>query len=341
MICCLARGRVLFTCLFLIIFFAFKAHGRSHLHIVGSSAVYPFITGAAELFSVESPFHPPIIESTGTGGGIKIFCNGIGEKYPDIVATSRLMSKDELNYCHQNGAHNILKVTLGYDGIVIAKATPHGIKSLSLETLFQALSKFLMKDQKKVKNPYFQWNEIVASLPKQKIKIFGPPSTSGTKQTFLQLVLTSSHHQSTHPPHPELRSDHVYIETAEQETITARKLPLEKGALAIFTFGFLTKNRQQIFPIKIDGYLPSYESIASGQYPLSRPLYLYIKGERFLMNADLKEFIIFLLRDDISGEKGYLRNYGFIPLSKQLKEEQITMLKTYEALHSNLSESSS
>lgn len=301
---------------------------RSYIHIVGSSTIYPMITAAAEIYSTETHHVAPIIESTGTGGGIKVFCNGIGDAYPDLVVTSRPMSLEEIKFCKLNGIQKLERFVIGYDGIVIAQSTPHQIKNINISDLFDALEKHREVDQKKVKNPISYWNEIDPAYRHQKIKILGPPSTSGTKQTFLQLVFNSQLIQEKHYPYtPELRDDLTYIDTAEQETVTATKLHLEQDAIAIFSYGFLIKNRDKIHAIPVNHILPTFETITDGTYPLSRSLYIYVKGENLKTTTDLSDFMRFFFSETISGLRGYLKNYGLIPLpSVKFLEEREKLL---------------
>jgi len=316
----------LITLLFTIVFLHTNIHAdRPYIHIVGSSTIYPMITSAAEIYSIETHHIAPVIESTGTGGGIKVFCNGIGDAYPDLVVTSRPMSQEEIKFCAHNGVQKLERFVLGYDGIVIAQSTPNQIKNINMTDLFDALEKYREVDQQKIKNPTHYWNEISPKYHAQKIKILGPPSTSGTKQTFLQLVFSNALiEEKKYPYTPELRDDLTYIDTAEQETVTATKLHLEEDAIAIFSYGFLIKNRDKIHAISVNHVLPTFETITDGSYPLSRSLYIYVKGENFKTTPDLVDFLEFFFSEGISGLKGYLKNYGLIPLpsSKFHKERQ-------------------
>jgi phosphate transport system substrate-binding protein len=325
-----ARGLSLYFIYWLILLgwaSCFKSYAdRSYIHVVGSASAYPFIASVAEIFSTEDHFKAPIIESTGSGGGIKVFCNGSGTEYPDMVTTSRPMTKQEILFCSQNGVQDFLQLTIGYDGIVLARSSAKGIRNLTIDELFDALAYFVIQEGVKIPNPHQTWADVSKDLPAQIIKILGPPSTSGTKQTFLQLILEHPQFQIEKPRvlPSEIRDDHAYIETAEQESIILKKLQLEKEALAIFSFGFLTQNRDDIHPLKINGIYPTFNTITSGLYPLSKPLYIYIKKQSLEGVPGLKEFITLLLSDDISGPDGYLKNFGFIslPFSLRVLEKQ-------------------
>lgn len=303
---------------------------RSYIHIVGSSTIYPIITAAAEVYGTETSHSTPIIESTGTGGGIKVFCNGVGDAYPDLVVTSRLMSDEEIQFCKSNGVHKLERLVLGYDGIIIAQSVPKRIKNLDMVDLFDALKKYTASQGKKIKNPLKNWHEVNPLYPPQKIKILGPPSTSGTKQTFLQLIFSQSLIDSKNYPYmAELRDDLTYIDTAEQETVTATKLHLEEDAIAIFSYGFLIKNRDKIHAIPINHILPTFETITDGTYPLARSLYLYVKGENLRSTEGLKEFLQFFFSEPISGLKGYLKNYGLIPLPSRKFSVELEKLLSF------------
>lgn len=301
---------------------------RKYIHIVGSSTIYPIITAAGEIFGTETPHRTPVIESTGTGGGVKVFCNGAGDSYPDLVVTSRPMSAEEIKYCVSNGVRKLVRFVIGYDGIVIAETDSKRVHNLQMADLFDALKKFTDKEGKKIKNPLHDWSQINANYNPQKIKILGPPSTSGTKQTFLQLIFNPKIiKEKSYAYPPELRDDLTYIDTAEQETVTATKLHLEEDAIGIFSYGFLIKNRDKIHAIPINHVLPRFETITDGSYPLSRSLYIYVKGENLHTTEALDIFLKFFFSDPISGLKGYLKNYGLIPLpTSQFQEETYKLL---------------
>ena len=283
------------------------------IRVAGSTSMYPLMTAVAERYAYETDKPSPIIEATGTGGGIKVFCNGIGKRFPDIVAASRPMSVVEREFCATNGIHDILEIHLGFDGIVLAqslKGRPFSIKQADLKT---ALGKGSIEQPAPQK-----WSDVQSNLPQAYIKIFGPPSTSGTKEA-LETLLAADDKTFT------LRDDGHYVDASDQESVIAQKLLIEHKTIGVFSYGFYEKNLDHLRALRINGYRPTYKNIISGQYPLSRPLYIYIKicpAERYGM---LKSFLMALLDPATSGTDGYLRSYGFIA-HPRTKHQQIVKL---------------
>ncbi|MFT5162767.1 MAG: phosphate transport system substrate-binding protein [Alteromonadaceae bacterium] len=310
---------------------------RDTISVVGSSTVYPFSTVVAERFGKLTKFRTPKIESTGTGGGIKLFCAGEGINTPDMSNASRRMKKSEYQMCHKNGVTSITEVLIGYDGIVIANAKTANQLDLTRKDLFLALAKevpALDGSAKLIANPYQTWQEINSTLPNIKIEVLGPPPTSGTRDAFSELVLEGGCKQFAWIKAIKktdkkkfktichsVREDHKYIEAGENDNLIVQKLTANPKALGIFGFSFLDQNSDKIQGSKIDGIVPEFESIADGRYAVSRPLYFYVKNSHAKTVPGVVEFLAEFTSESAMGEEGYLTDKGLIPLTmKKLQQ---------------------
>lgn len=305
------------------------ALAESSIRAVGSSTVYPFITVVAEEFGRNTNFKTPIIESTGTGGGFKLFCAGVGGNYPDISNASRAIKTSEKDLCKNNGISNIKEIKIGYDGIVLANKADANQLDITREQLFNALARKVVKEGKLVDNPYIMWSDIDAALPAKKIEVYGPPPTSGTRDAFVELVLEKvctqiPEFKAAYNDKNELkkachlvREDGVYIDTGENDNLIVQKLINNENAYGIFGYSFLEENEGNVQGSKIEGAVPTFESIASGSYTISRPLFVYVKGEHINTKASLKAFVEELVDDRTIGEEGYLTQKGLIPLQPE------------------------
>ncbi len=320
-------------------FDAFKAQKRNYIQIVGSSTVYPFAAVVAETFGRDTEFKTPIVESTGTGGGFKLFCSGVGYGYPDLANASRKIEISELEKCRENGVQNVLEIKIGYDGIVLANATS-GIKySLTKKQVFLALADKVPAKNKVelVANSYEKWSDIDPKLPQIEIAVYGPPTTSGTRDAFVELVMEEvckdmPEFIATFPDAKVrkkkchmIRSDGRFIEAGENDNLIVQKLKHDSRALGIFGFSFLEENHSVIQPATINGVVPSFNSIVSGAYPVSRPLFIYAKKEHFPLVLGMKEFVQEIISKNTVGNDGYLLQKGLIPLTdlelKKVRDE--------------------
>ena len=319
-----------------------SAQARDQIRIVGSSTVYPFSTAVAEQFGRTRGFKTPVVESTGTGGGIKLFCAGTGDQTPDIANASRRMKDSELAACKAAGVGEIVEVKIGYDGIVIAtskKARPVPLKS---EQLFLALAKQVPVGGKLVANPYKKWSDIDKALPDVRIEVLGPPPTSGTRDAFVELAMESG--AKKFPLLAELkakdeerfkavahavREDGAYIEAGENDNLIVQKLVANPNAFGIFGYSFLEENEDKVRGETIDGIAPAFDSISDGRYGISRALYFYVKKAHVGRVPGLKEFIAAFLSDAAASEDGYLADKGLIPLHPQ---ELVAVRKSANAL---------
>ncbi len=316
-----------------------QASGRDYISVVGSSTVYPFSTVVAERFGKSTSFKTPKIESTGTGGGMKLFCKGSGVDTPDITNASRRIKDSELKMCHENGVTGVVEVLIGYDGIVVAnEINSHDFK-LSLQDLFLALAKEIptAKEGELVANPYTMWNEINPELPAVKIEVLGPPPTSGTRDAFVELAMeggckkypwikdTKSSDKSKYKSicH-SIREDGAYVEAGENDNLIIQKLQKNPDALGIFGFSFLDQNADLVKGSVVDAASPEFETIATGEYPISRPLYFYVKQAHVSEIPGMNEFLNEFISEKAMGQEGYLTDKGLIPLD----EEKYMKVKT-------------
>jgi len=306
---------------------------RDTITAVGSSTVYPFSTVVAERFGKSTPFNTPKIESTGTGGGMKLFCASNALNTPDLSNASRRMKKSEFEMCVKNGVTSITEVLLGYDGIVVANANTVAPMQVTRQELFLALAKQVpAKDGSEtlVANPYVLWSDINPSLPANKIEVLGPPPTSGTRDAFAELVLEggckkypwikaikkqnkSKYKEICH----SVREDHAYIEAGENDNLIVQKLTANTKAFGIFGFSFLDQNIDKLQGSIIDGQKPTFDAIADGSYPVSRPLYFYVKNAHVNKVPGILEFLAEFTSEEAMGEEGYLTDKGLIPLGEE------------------------
>jgi phosphate transport system substrate-binding protein len=306
------------------------APGRDYISIVGSSTVYPFATTVAEQFGRATRFKTPKIESTGSGGGMKLFCAGSAINTPDITNASRRIKYSEYVKCLNNGVTKITEVKIGYDGIVLANAKSAPRMHLSKKDIFLALAKEVPAPsgaEKLVPNPYQTWQEVNPSLPATRIEVLGPPPTSGTRDAFVELAMEGGCKKIgwikaikkqdagkfkviCHT----VREDGAYIEAGENDNLIVQKLEANPKALGIFGFSYLDQNGDRIQGSLVDGEEPTFENIAAGKYPVSRPLYLYIKNAHVGVVPGMAEYIAEFTSDKAWGPEGYLTDKGLIPM---------------------------
>lgn len=293
------------------------AAARDQIRIVGSSTVFPFTTAVAERLGQGGQFPAPVVESTGTGGGIKLFCEGAGENTPDFANASRPIKPAELETCTKNGVTPV-EIKVGFDGIVLAGSKSGVAYDLTKEEIVKALAKTVVVDGKVVPNPYQSWSEIDASLPNEKIEVLGPPPTSGTRDAFVELVMLAACpaeiKEADEKACAQLREDGAYVEAGENDNLIVQKIEANAGALGIFGYSFLDQNADKLQGHKIDGVEPSFENIADGKYGISRSLFIYAKKEHAGVIPGMAEFIAEYTSDAAWGPEGYLADKGLIPL---------------------------
>ena len=324
-LCASAYGCAMRIVFFLLVsFFSVTAQARDQIRVVGSSTVFPFVAAAAEQFGRAGKFRTPIVESTGTGGGIAMFCSGLGEKYPDMVNASRPIKSGEVEQCEKNGITRIVELKLGYDGIAIANARNSPVFKLSRESLFLALARQVPVNGKLVPNPYTRWNEIDDTLPDAPIEVYGPPPTSGTRDAFAELVMVEGCKQfpefERHTPDPDarkkecmmMREDGRFIEAGENDNLIVQKLTGNPQSLGLFGYSFLEQNAGLVKANPVDGVMPDFADIVAGRYEIARSLYVYLKPDQKV--PGLREFAILLTSDAAVGADGFLVLKGLLPL---------------------------
>jgi len=313
---------------------ALSQSARDYISIVGSSTVYPFATVVAERFGKTTKYPTPKIESTGSGGGLKLFCAGVGVEHPDITNASRRIKKSEFDMCQSNGVQDIVEVKIGYDGIVVANAKSAAVMKLTRRDLFLALAKQVPDPQggkKVVPNPYKTWNDVNSDLPDIKIEVLGPPPTSGTRDAFVELVMDEGAEtfdfidqmgkKEFRAIARTVREDGAYVEAGENDNLIVQKLEANPNALGIFGFSFLDQNRDKIQGSHVEGVAPTFDNIASGEYPVSRPLYFYAKSAHVGVIPGMKEYLQEFTSGKCWGEDGYLTDRGLIPMPEKEREE--------------------
>ena len=301
---------------------------RDQIRIVGSSTVYPFTTAVAEQFGKSTGMKTPVVESTGTGGGLKLFCSGVGEDTPDFANASRHIKKAEFEDCAKNGVTDIVELEIGFDGLSVAQSKDAQPLELSKLQLFLALAKEIPdKDGKLVANPNKTWKDVDASLPDVKIEVLGPPPTSGTRDSFAELALEAgalkipamadmkkADAKAFEKVWKSIREDGAYVEAGENDNLIVQKLVANPSALGIFGFSFVEQNANAIKDIPIDGVEAKYETIADGSYKLSRPLFIYAKKQHVGTIPGMAEFVAEYTSEKAVGEDGYLADKGLIAL---------------------------
>ena len=306
-----------------------NAFARDNIEVVGSSTVYPFSTVVAERYGRSTGKATPKIESTGSGGGMKLFCSGVGTNYPDITNSSRRIKMSEFKKCQENGVKDVIEVQIGYDGIVIANSVDAKSINLSRKDLFLALAAKVPGDTEGslIDNPYTNWEQINPLLPDIDIEVLGPPPTSGTRDAFVELGMEggckkiawiaalkktdkNTYKQVCHT----VREDGRYIEAGENDNLIVQKLEANPAALGIFGFSFLDQNADKVQGASIESIEPTFESIADKSYPISRPLFFYVKKAHVGVVPGMMGYLKEFTSERAWGVEGYLAEKGMIPL---------------------------
>lgn len=319
------------TCAFAYSIFTSGAYARDQINIVGSSTVFPFATTVAERFGKNTEFKTPIVESTGSGGGLKLFCAGVGENTPDITNASRRIKSSEVELCAQNGVNDIVEVKVGYDGIVLANSRSSDVMNLARKDIFLALAKDVPDGEGKTKpNPYNTWADVNPALPAVKIEVLGPPPTSGTRDAFVELAMEGgckkidwikSMKKSDKSAYKSLchtiREDGAFVEAGENDNLIVQKLEANPNAFGIFGYSFLDQNSDKVQGSTIGDIEPTFENIAEGSYPVSRSLYFYVKKAHVGVVPGIEAYLAEFTSEDAAGEDGYLADKGLIPMNEE------------------------
>ncbi|EGK8058610.1 phosphate-binding protein [Campylobacter lari] len=296
----------------------FVSLNAAELKIAGSSTVYPFTSFVAEEYASIKNTKTPIVESLGTGGGFKVFCEGI----TDISNASRAIKPSEFETCKKSGVSDIVGIMIGYDGIVLAQNKINAPLNISLHELFLALAKEIPQDGKLVPNPYTNWQQINKNLPNRKITIYGPPSSSGTRDSIEELVMVdiSKKIPEYKGAYKTIRQDGAFIPSGENDNLIVSKLSVDKEAFGLFGYGFLTSNDDKINAVDIDGVKADEKNISEGKYKLARSLFIYMNAKK---NPEVFEFAKIYMSDDLAKSGAELEKIGLVPLDeKTLKQTQ-------------------
>ncbi len=298
------------------------AEARTQMRAVGSSTVYPFAKQVAERVARANPrLGSPIIESTGTGAGIKLFCAGVGERFPDVANASRRMKASEAKACGANGVTKITEIQVGIDGIALSTSKRTPLAGLTTRDVYLALAKTPFGKPNRAKT----WKDVNAKLPALPIRVYGPPPTSGTRDAFGELVMTAG--CETNPGMAAvkkanetkykaictgMREDGAFIEAGENDNLIVQKLEANPGTVGVFGYSYLEENANLLKGIPINGVAPTYDSISSFKYPGARPLYVYIKNAHVGAIPSIKAFVAEFTKESAFGPRGYLRQAGLI-----------------------------
>jgi phosphate transport system substrate-binding protein len=310
--------------------FADAASARDQIRIVGSSTVYPFTTAVAEQFGKSGAGKTPVVESTGTGGGMKLFCAGVGEAHPDLTNASRAMKKGEFDDCQKNGVKDIVELKVGIDGLTIAHSKAGPAIKLTMEQVFLALAEQVPgADGKLVANPNKNWSDVDKSLPNVKIEVLGPPPTSGTRDSFHELFMEvgakanaalkemqTADTKGFEKVWKSIRKDGAYVEAGENDNVIVQKLEANKNAFGIFGFSFLEENTAKLKGVTIDGVEPTYDTISSGKYKGARPLFVYVKKQHVGVIPGIDKFVAEYVSSKAMSKDGYLARKGLVALPK-------------------------
>jgi phosphate transport system substrate-binding protein len=314
--------------------FAGAAVARDQIRVVGSSTVYPFTTAVAEQFGKSGAGKTPVVESTGTGGGMKIFCEGVGEDKADVTNASRRIKKGEFELCQKNGVKDIVEINIGFDGLTLAQSKAGPDTNLTLAQVFLALAENVPdKDGKLIPNPYKNWSDIDPSLPNVKIEVLGPPPTSGTRDSLHELFLEKG--AETFPAlkamkdddkknstknfekvWKSIRKDGAYVEAGENDNVIVQKLEANKDAYGVFGYSFLEENGGKLKGVALDGVAPEFDAITDGKYKGARRMYVYIKKAHIGLIPGLDKFAAEYVSEKAIGEDGYLSRKGLVTLPK-------------------------
>lgn len=303
---------------------------NDQIRIVGSSTVYPFTSYVAEEFGAITNFKTPVVESTGSGGGMKIFCAGAGLDTPSFTNASRAMKAKEFETCKQNGVTEITGLMVGFDGISIAQSKENPSFNLTREQIFLALAQEVpSKDGKSlIANPYKKWSDIDPTLPNREIRMIGAPTTSGTRDSFDEMVMEKASksfdvYGKAKGKYKKIRTDGAYIPGGENDNLIVQQLTQDKAALGYFGYSFLEENHDKISGVTLNGVAPTATTIADGSYPVSRSMFMYMKNAHIGKIKGVAEFMDLYVQDAMIGQKGVLKNIGLIPMpTEQLKEVQ-------------------
>lgn len=299
------------------------AQERDQIRIVGSSTVYPFASYVTEEFGAITEYPTPTLESTGSGGGLRLFCEGVGAGTPDITNASRRMKTSEFDRCQENGVEKITEAKIGSDGIVLAQSIDNEDFNLSREQILLAVADKVPQDGELVDNPYDNWNQIDSDLPDREIEILGPPTTSGTRDAFEELALEAVSESAGYPgEYSNIRDDGAYVDSGENDNLIVQRIRENKAAIGVFGYSFLEESRNTVKAISVDGVEPTTEAISSEEYPIARSLWFYIKkAHEGNVAPGIGEYVALFMDDLMIGPDGLLIEQGLIPLADEPRQK--------------------
>jgi phosphate transport system substrate-binding protein len=322
---------------------------RDQIKIVGSSTVYPFSSSVAEEFGATTKFPTPVVESTGTGGGMKLFCAGVDLNTPDITNASRRMKDKEFKLCEENGVTDITEAIIGFDGIAVAQsASVKGFNVTKAQLALAVAAEVPSADGKSlIANPYKKWSDIDASLPSREIIVYGPPKSSGTRDSFEELVLqhvfekmdvytnlykADENANKKYKAYSVIRTDGVYVESGENDNLIVQKLTKNEAAIGIFGYSFLEENKDKVVGLSIDNTMPTVETISSAKYPVARSMYFYIKNAHAKEVPALKDYTNLFMSEKMIGSDGILTELGLVTLPEDVRSAARTRVMNNEKL---------
>ncbi len=321
------------------------ALARDQIKVVGSSTVFPYSQAVAEEFSKKTGQKSPVVEGTGTGGGMKIFCQGIGENHPDVTGASRAMKKSEWELCEKNGVTDVTEFQLGFDGLSIAASKKAKPMDLTEAQIFLALAAEVPDGDKLVPNPYKKWSDIDKALPDLAIIAYGPPPTSGTRDAFVELTMhdgckaldyfkkqkesmeKADFDKLVNEKCTPMRQDGPFIEAGENDNLIVQRIDADPSAVGIFGYSFLYENQDKLQGVKINGVDPSFATIEDGSYPIARPMFIYIKNAHRQVIPGLNDFVAEYVSDEAMGSGGYLSERGLVVLSPEMLKKMQERVK--------------
>jgi phosphate transport system substrate-binding protein len=298
------------------------ANARSQMRAVGSSTVYPFAKAVAERVARANPrLGTPIIESTGTGAGFKLFCAGVGARFPDISNASRRIKAKEAQACAANGVKQVTEIQVGLDGVALATARNTPLSGVTQRDVYLAIAKTPFGKPNKAKT----WKDVNGKLPAIPIRVYGPPSTSGTRDALGELIMTppceanpsmaalkKSDEAKFKAVCTAVRTDGAFIEAGENDNLIVQKLSANSGTIGIFGYSFLEENTARLKGVAINGVQPTYATISSFKYPGARPLYIYVKNAHAKAIPAIRAFVAEFTKESAIGPKGYLLQHGLV-----------------------------
>ncbi|MFP3921158.1 MAG: substrate-binding domain-containing protein [Dichotomicrobium sp.] len=312
-------------------FSAGQASARDQISIVGSSTVFPYTQAVAEEFANKTGSKAPVVESTGTGGGMKIFCQGVGVDHPDITGGSRAIKQSEKDLCLENGVDNVTEVQIGSDGLSLAVSREGKSMDLTKTEIYQALAAQVPVDGELVDNPHQKWSDINEDLPDIEIIAYGPPPTSGTRDAFVELAMVKGcmemdffkdkGEEFAEENCSAMRQDGPFVEAGENDNLIVQRLEADPNAYGIFGYSFLFENQDKLKAVAVEGVEPSAETIETGEYGISRPLFFYIKNAHRDAIPGMKDFIEEYVSEAAFGPGGYLTERGLVPLGDSKREQ--------------------